>query len=474
MTLGQILDDAAGAATAGRRLDPAAVTARARRRRSAIRRHRTFTALAVAACWTAVLGALPVLAPGVVDRAAERLTGGVDGGGRVTGLPDRWGTPPEWVPRVTRRPIPAASMLLSAVVRPDEEQPGGVWRVPGTVVVSADGRQYRSLPPDADSPALAADGRTVAYAEATGGPRAGARSPVIVLLRLATGAPQRVPLSTTGFGGAVTQVLWSPDGRSLIVVGQLYRSAEVDTADPGQPDPGVWRIDVQDGRPTGPAVRLCGCQDVLLAYAPDGTLRQAGTATVTGLVPGAVPLPDAARTSAGDLVSTALAISPDGTRWADVEHGLPDAPGPQLLVVHGPGDRRATLRLPTVMARDAGHATGTPLTWTAQGILLAGDDGVWRVDPVLTSSVRVSSGDGGASQVIAVAAGAAGSGAVVAGSAAHFPWWEPERLADRVRLVDRAELLLDGIALVVVTGLVFLLVLRVRRVRRGARPGAGR
>ncbi len=185
MTMKTLLDDAAAHAMEDRASELPLVLARAgqdRDRRRLTRRRSAVAALAAAA----VIALIAVLLPGSLPAGQEGMPASEpDPLPAVTGVPARWYYAPPWTPPVTRHPMTAAVMVLSAPL-----QSGPIWHrhaAPGPVLVSADAKDYATLPDwgaGDGGVTLSRDGRRVAWWST--GSRARPRT-VIHQLTLSTG-----------------------------------------------------------------------------------------------------------------------------------------------------------------------------------------------------------------------------------------------------------------------------------------------
>ncbi len=200
MSVRVLLDDVAAEATAGLRIDLAAAVQQAADQRSRARRRAT-AAMASAVAVAALVALIAVLLPGPAFWARS-VTPAAPSGERV-GLPSHWYYAPPWTPPVTRHPMPAASMVLAAPLQTSWK---GALSL-GPVLVSADGRQYASLPWTAGSGnvALAADGRNVAWTTTAGGSD---RNSVVHRIRLADGHEWSAALPAEA---EVSRLVWQGD-----------------------------------------------------------------------------------------------------------------------------------------------------------------------------------------------------------------------------------------------------------------------
>jgi hypothetical protein len=200
MSVRALLDDVAAEATAGLRIDLAAAHRQAVDQRSRARRRAT-AAMASAVAVAALVALVAVLLPGPAFWARP-VTPAAPSGEQV-GLPAHWYYAPPWTPPVTRHPMPAASMVLAAPLQTSWK--GALYL--GPVLVSADGRQYASLPWTGGSGnvALAADGRDVAWTTAAGGP---GRAGVVHRIRLADGHEWSATLPARS---EVSRLVWQGD-----------------------------------------------------------------------------------------------------------------------------------------------------------------------------------------------------------------------------------------------------------------------
>ncbi|HST82574.1 MAG TPA: hypothetical protein VLL08_12640, partial [Kineosporiaceae bacterium] len=137
MSVKALLDDAAAEATVGLRIDLAAAKRQADEHRARVRWRRT-AAMASAAAIAAVVAMIAILLPGSLFRATSSDPAAPTDA--PIGLPDRVYYSPPWTPPVTRHPMYAASMVLGTYLAVD-----GVEGL-APVLVSADGKQYASLP----------------------------------------------------------------------------------------------------------------------------------------------------------------------------------------------------------------------------------------------------------------------------------------------------------------------------------------
>jgi hypothetical protein len=201
MSVKALLDDAAAEATVGLRIDLAAAKRQADEHRARVRWRRT-AAMASAAAIAAVVTMIAILLPGGVFRATSSAPATPTEA--PIGLPDRVYYSPPWTPPVTRHPMFAASMVLGTYLR----APGQLGL--GPVLVSADGRQYASLPwRRYDSAvALSAPGRDVAWATQADDRGNGPERAVVHRIHLSDGRQRDVELPR---GEKIYRLLWDRD-----------------------------------------------------------------------------------------------------------------------------------------------------------------------------------------------------------------------------------------------------------------------
>jgi hypothetical protein len=256
MSIKTLLDDAAAEATAGLKIDLAAAQRQAERERARSRRWAgVLTAVAVAA----VIALIAVLMPGGVFRAVTPVPAS---SGKPVGLPAHWFAAPVWTPPVTRHPMAAASMVLSAPLRTSDRT-----TVDGPVLVSADGTGYASLPWSAHDGrvSLSADGRDVAWVTQSWlpGDHGPARA-VVHRIQLSDGRQRNFTIPA---GVRVIQLLWAQN--RLYVAGRT----------PGKNLPHTWSVAAGSDEP----VLLCRCAPVPLGVDGGGRLIQSNWSPISQL-----------------------------------------------------------------------------------------------------------------------------------------------------------------------------------------------
>jgi len=406
-----LLDDVAAAATQQRRLDAREALSRARARHRAALRRRVVAGLAAAAAVLLVAVLLPWIPRLLAQPAAPPLG--------PTGVPARYYTPPVWTPDVLRAPIRAAGLVLQTPLA------DGRGRVsPGFVLVSADGTQYRRLPGDgadrAVGAALSQDGRWVAW-WAKGQDPAKARPPFVIhVLRLDDGARRDVALPG---GFTVFTAVWGQDAGTLYVTGGVPDFSGGRSA--------AWTVDVARGVAASNPASVVAVGPDGTAYGPPYIDPSAGVRPLwVSRQPEDEPL--------GDL-SVDLAISPDGSRWAKASNAVPPPidtpPGVHLVATDGSVHVWPLLPPPRSMVEVVG--------WGPRGVLLSEmpvgdvrpgdrtrllwlDVGTGRVTTASTGPA--ADGTGRLAVPVAVATDLVRSGRTVPGAAPSWPWWQPERL----------------------------------------------
>jgi hypothetical protein len=419
-----LLDEAAAYAMAGQQIDLDLVLRRAAEQRSLrVRRSRRRGGTVVLAIAAAVALVAVLFPSSGVLRGDAGPAGKMASVPAVTGLPASWYYAPVWTPPVTRHPMAAAVMVLSAPLTSGPAGPSGQRR--GPVLVSADAATYASLPDWGDHDGgvtLSPDGRQVAWWTA---PPARSGSIVVHRLVLATGRQQDttirpgVPLSMTFAGddlyvsGRAHPAVAGPDG----VVPPLNTRTSWR---------GVYRISS-----AGAAEFVCRCSPSQLGVDGAGRLFESGNLSSTPMVPGAGLLWDSTGVTGdepvgpevtvdvvtGDVVTGAvvaprLVVSPDGRRSAALGKdkdgvqvvrlrtspflaNLSGSIGRAILEGTSVDAERADVSFP--LTADEPITSVSLLSWTAAGVLLhvQTSDGLGK-----HHSIRMLDPQTGASRII--------------------------------------------------------------------------
>ena len=396
MTMKTMLDDAAAHATADARLDLALVLRRAVQE-AAVRRRRTRmrgAASSLAAAAAVILVMVVLLPIGSLVRGEGMPAGEPAPVPRQTGVPASWYYAPEWTPPVTRQPMTAAVMVLSAPLETGSLR--NRWSGRGPVLVSADAKTYAALPDwgaDDGGVTLSSDGRRVAWWTANVQATAGAppKPMVVHMLTLATGEqhdailPRGTPRSMAWAGGDVVlsgvEVLGRPE------LDQVKRTLR------------AWRIDGDTGR----SAQLCTCMPSLLGTAKDGLVQSVTWRDSFDHILAPMPRfpivgqpdlgPGETAVMPADFTAPALTVRPDGRASADIVQVADGSWWVALRGIDADGGQSmhplAALGEPITSARLLG--------WTRAGLVIQVDssDGLAK-----HRSVRIVDPDNGGSELV--------------------------------------------------------------------------
>jgi hypothetical protein len=280
MSVKTLLDDAAAQATGGLRIDLGRAQQDAVRRRARAR-HRASLTMGSAVTVAALIGLIAVLMP-TGPFHQPRVVPATSPA--PTGLPDHWYYAPPWTPPVTRHPMAAASMVLDTPLFSKGD---------GPVLVSADAKQYVSLPWSAGDSlvALSTDGRDVAWVSQRTAAGKGPKRPILHWIRLRDGQEHDVKLDQYQH---VNQVLWVRENL-YVVTSDPASSQRVWVLNPGPGQlslmtqiPSRVQLALTDPTYVGSNVETAQSEDLDRIVSPATVLDPTGhwSAVVVGTTPG--------------------------------------------------------------------------------------------------------------------------------------------------------------------------------------------